>query len=271
MEARTLQISVLRLTTLATALAASLLLIAAASACQSQAEQPAYPVATASPTAIPAPTPSQSAPTPTAPTASAEPTGTQPHTGDAALALKPSLSPTEQATILGIASHIAPPPPSDLVALAKRFRPGQDARLADPPALGPEDVGRQEDFWLIDLSRQRVDEVTATLQLVTPHALWYTVGQSHAPRSQLESLAAVFEGLVFPQVAQATLGFVPQQTSGASGCAHHHAHHPTERRRWLLRFCRLLHARRVPPIATAARCSTSTPASSRRARPPSPA
>ena len=52
---------------------------------------------------------------------------------------------------------------------------------------------------------------------MTPHALWYTVGQLHAPRSQLESLAAVFEGLVFPQVAQATLGFVPQKTSGASG------------------------------------------------------
>ena len=49
MEARTLQISVLRLTTLATALAASLLLLAAASACQSQAEQPASPVATTLP------------------------------------------------------------------------------------------------------------------------------------------------------------------------------------------------------------------------------
>ena len=217
MEARTLQNSVLRLTTLATALATSLLLLAAASACQSQAEQPASPVATASPTAMPAPTPSQSAPAPEAPVTSSAPIETQPQTSDAALPLKPSLSPTEPASILGIASHIDPPPPSDLVALAKRFRPGQDARLADPPALGPADVGRQEDFWLIDLSRQRVDEVTATLQLVTPHALWYTVGQLHAPRSQLESLAAVFEGLVFPQVAQATLGFVPQQTSGASG------------------------------------------------------
>ena len=131
--------------------------------------------------------------------------------------LKPSLSPTQPASILARLSHIAPPPPSDLVALAKRFRPGQDARLADPPALGPADVGRQEDFWIIDLSRQRVDEVSATLQIVTPHALWYTVGQLNAPRSQLETLAAVFEGHVFPKVAQATLGYVPQQTSGASG------------------------------------------------------
>ena len=183
MEARILQFRVLWLTKLATALAASLLLLAAASACQTLAEQPASPVAIASPTAIPAPPPAQGAPAPEAslpPITSAASSGTQPHTGNAALALKPSLSPTEPASVLAVASHIAPPPPSDLVALAKRFRPGQDARLADPPALGPADVGHQEDFWIIDLSRQRVDEVSATLQIVTPHALWYTVGQLNA-------------------------------------------------------------------------------------------
>ncbi len=220
MEARTLQFRVPRLTTLATAIAASLLLLAAVSACQTIAEQPASPVAIASPAAIPAPTPAQGTPAPEAPLppiASAASTGPQPHSGDAALALKPSLSPTQPASILARLSHIAPPPPSDLVALAKRFRPSQDARLADPPTLGPADVGHQEDFWIIDLSRQRVDEVSATLQIVTPHALWYTVGQLNAPRSQLETLAAVFEGHVFPKVAQATLGYVPQQTSGASG------------------------------------------------------
>ncbi len=220
MEARTFQFRVPRLTALTTALGASLLLLAAISACQSQAEQSDSPAAIASPTAVPAPTPASGAPTPEAPSApftSAAPTETQAQTGDAALALKPSLSTTEPASILAGVAHIAPPPPSDLVALAKRFRPGQDARLAEPPALGPADIGHREDFWVIDLSRQRVDEVSATLQFVTPHALWYTVGQLSAPRSQLETLAAVFEGHVFPKVAQATLGYVPQQTSEVSG------------------------------------------------------
>ena len=220
MEARTFQFRVPRLTALTTALAASLLLLAAVSACQSQAEQSDSPVAIASPTAVPAPTPASGDPTPEAPIApfaSAAPTGTQAQTGDATLALKPSLSTTEPASILAGVSHIAPPPPSDLVALAKRFRPGQDARLAEPPALGPADIGHREDFWVIDLSRQRVDEVSATLRFVTPHALWYVVGQLNVPRSQLETLAAVFENRVFPRVAQATLGFVPQQTSEMSG------------------------------------------------------
>ena len=220
MEARAFQFRVPRLTALTTALAASLLLLAAISACQSQAQQSDPPVAIASPTAVPAPTPASGAPTPEAqiaPFASAAPTGTQAQSGDAALALKPSLSTTEPASILAGVSHIAPPPPSDLVALAKRFRPGQDARLAEPPALGPADIGHREDFWVIDLSRQRVDEVSATLQFVTPHALWYIVGQLNVPRSQLETLAAVFEDRVFPRVAQATLGFVPQQTSEVSG------------------------------------------------------
>ena len=220
MEARAFQFRVPRLTALTTALAASLLLLAAISACQSQAQQSDPPVAIASPTAVPAPTPASGAPTPEAPIApfaSAAPTGTQAQSGDAALALKPSLSTTEPASILAGVSHIAPPPPSDLVALAKRFRPGQDARLAEPPSLGPADIGHREDFWVIDLSRQRVDEVSATLQFVTPHALWYIVGQLNVPRSQLETLAAVFEDRVFPRVAQATLGFVPQQTSEMSG------------------------------------------------------
>ena len=220
MEARAFQFRVPRLTALTTALAASLILLAAISACQSQAEQSDPPVAIASPTAVPAPTPASGDPSPEAPIVpftSAAPTGTQAQMGDAALALKPSLSTTESASILAGVSHIAPPPPSDLVALAKRFRPGQDARLAEPLALGPADIGHREDFWVIDLSRQRVDEVSATLQFVTPHALWYIVGQLNVPRSQLETLAAVFEDRVFPRVAQATLGFVPQQTSEVSG------------------------------------------------------
>ncbi|MCY4623861.1 MAG: immune inhibitor A [Chloroflexi bacterium] len=205
MEGRTFNNGTLGRCVVASTLLTALLLLAALAACRSQPPQPA-PGAAPSPTAVPAPNPDRETPVPAeAP----------------ALALKPSLSPTAPAAgqppTLVAPAHFAPPPPSDLIALARRFRPGQDARLAVAPVLGPADVGRVEDFWVVDLARQRIEKVRATLRLVTPHALWYTAAGVNADSAQLEELAAQFEERVYPSVSQATLGRVPERSTEGFG------------------------------------------------------
>ena len=200
------------------ALAAAMLLAAAAS-CDPDDSQSRQAPLPAPPTAIPAPTPD----------------AVPPPSGDAPLergvtglsgsdggstpvpTTKPSLSPESPSSVAPFPVHIAPPPPSDLIALARRFRPGQEARLAEAPVLTAEDVGRTDEFWLIDLTRLRVESVSATLRLVTPHALWYTADANRGRLPQIEALASHFEERVYPVVAQATLGYVPEPSATGIG------------------------------------------------------
>lgn len=135
----------------------------------------------------------------------------------AAPALKPSLSPESLAAGSPMPAHIAPPPTSDLIGLARRFRPGQVSQLAEPPVYGASDVGSVEEFWVIDLVRLRVEKISATLRLVTPHALWFTAGDSVASQRRIETLAAHFEERVYPRVTQAVLGYVPERASRGLG------------------------------------------------------
>ena len=131
---------------------------------------------------------------------------------------KPSLSPPPNPfTGAPFPTEIPQPPASDLIALAQRFRPGQHAALAEPLVYGAKDVGSVEEFWLIDLRRQRVDKARATLQLVTPHALWYTAGDTLGPSDTLRPLAVHFEEHVYPTVTEAILGFVPEQSPQGAG------------------------------------------------------
>lgn len=149
-------------------------------------------------------------------TASPTPSAEPPVANDTPLAPKPSLSPaTPSGTQLPV--RIEPPPAADPIELARRFRPGEDPRLANAPALGIDDIGHTEDFWIVDLTRLRVEKVRATLQHVTPRALWYTVDGVNAPRSQLTALSERYEERVYPAVAQATLGYVPERSSEGPG------------------------------------------------------
>lgn len=204
-----------RLNAAARAFAAALLLLAAGAACEDEAARVLSPGAVAAPTVTPIP-PSR-APAldpPSAALAEAVPAATPTPAGEASVTPKPSLSPTAPPSPFQLPAGIAPPPSSDLVALARRFRPGQDARLAHTQPRTADDIGRQETFSVIDLVRLRVQEVRATLQLVTPHALWYTAAGSNVLGEQLKSLAAVYEERVFPAVAEATLGYVPGESDG---------------------------------------------------------
>ncbi len=200
------------------ALMASLLLLVTLAACRSEPPQQT-PDAVPSPTAVPVPTPDGEPPAPSQvppPPVDADAAPAPAATGEA-LALKPSLMPTAPAESQPPPAHIAPPPPSDLIALARRFRPDQFAQIAKAPILGPEDVGHVEAFWVVDLTRQRVEKVKATLQLVTPHALWYAVDGVLGGRAQLEELANHFEERVYPSVSQATLGYVPDRAHEGLG------------------------------------------------------
>ncbi len=195
---------------------AAAFLAAIASACESEPDQTQSPAAIASPTAIPVPTaaPPQPAaanpaPTPAPPAPAATPAPAEP-------LQRPSLSPAEMNAGTAFPARIHPPPPADLVALAKRFRPGEDARLAVAPVLTADDVGRTEPFWIVDLIRLRVDPVPATLQFVTPNALWYVADGVDPQRGRLQQLAQLYEGHVFPTVARATLGFVPGEAGAPS-------------------------------------------------------
>ena len=112
---------------------------------------------------------------------------------------------------------IPTPPDRDLVALARRFRPGETAGLAQPPVLEAADVGRVDRFWLVDLAGPSIGQVNATLRLVTPHAAWYIGEDVSVSTSDLEAAAAVFEDQVYPQVTEAVLGFVPQPSASGPG------------------------------------------------------
>jgi immune inhibitor A len=108
-------------------------------------------------------------------------------------------------------------PARDLVSLAQRFRPGVQAGLATFPVIGGSDVGKVERFWLVDLAGPRIDQVNATLRLVTPHAAWYVGEHDAFTMADLEAAAAVFEDMVYPQVTQAMLGYVPEPATSGPG------------------------------------------------------
>ncbi len=217
MQGRTFIIGTTGRSVLAVALTSALLFLVALAACRSEPPRET-PGAVPSPTAVPAPTPDREPPAPSgAPSPSTAPGAPAPAGNADALALKPSLMATAPAEDVPPAARIAPPPPSDLIALARRFRPGQDARLAAAPVLGHLDVGRVEDFWVVDLTRQRIATVQATLRLVTPHAFWYTADGVSTTEAQLEELASHFEDRVYPSVSQAALGYVPQRMSEGLG------------------------------------------------------
>ncbi len=109
------------------------------------------------------------------------------------------------------------PPARDLVTLAKRFRTGQDIGLAQFPVVTASDIGSVERFWLVDLAGPRIGQLNATLRLVTPHAAWYVGDGDSVLQTDLAAAAAVFEDVVFPQVTQAMLGFVPPPSATGPG------------------------------------------------------
>ncbi|MCH8940528.1 MAG: immune inhibitor A [Chloroflexi bacterium] len=125
--------------------------------------------------------------------------------------------PTATPVPVVVGPFIPIPPERDLVALARRFRPGTDAGLAQFPVVTATDVGNVERFWLVDLAAPRVGQLNATLRLVTPHAAWYVGEGDSVVQSDLEAAAAVFEDVVYPQVTQAMLGFVPPPSDTGPG------------------------------------------------------
>lgn len=126
------------------------------------------------------------------------------------------LHPATRVPVLA-APFMPTPPARDLVALAKRFRPGTDAGLAQFPAIDASDIGSGELFWLVDLAGPRIGQLNATLRLVTPHAAWYVGEGDSVVQSDLKAAAAVFEDVVYPQVTRAILGFVPSPSDTGPG------------------------------------------------------
>ncbi len=129
------------------------------------------------------------------------------------------------ATVLALATPPVPtqfgiipiPPARDLVALARRFKPGVDAGLATFPVVSASDVGSSERFWLLDLAGPKLGQLNATLRFVTPHAAWYVGESDSVAQADLEAAAAIFEDVVYPQVTMAVLGYVPEPSDIGPG------------------------------------------------------
>jgi len=173
-------------------------------------DQPFSPIIDPPPTAIPGATA-----TPTPFSARAAPTSD-------ATSLVATLLPTQDAPkaapVPTVAAPFIPIPPArDLVALARRFKPGVDAGLATFPVVSASDVGSSERFWLLDLAGPKLGQLNATLRFVTPHAAWYVGESDSVAQADLEAAAAIFENVVYPQVTMAVLGYVPEPSDIGPG------------------------------------------------------
>lgn len=92
-------------------------------------------------------------------------------------------------------------PERDLYDLAKRARAKNDGdipRLASPQPPGQ--VGRRDVFYINDQAARKYFTVTATLQLITPHAYFYVEDGATVSQERLKQVGDAFESKIYPTV-----------------------------------------------------------------------
>ena len=100
------------------------------------------------------------------------------------------------------------PPDRDLLRLAQRLGRTGDALVisTDNPQVGDE-----ESFWVTDLSARRTRQITARLELLTAHALWYVDSQVQVDTQGMAVAAQAYEQQIYPKLIEAfgELGLPP--------------------------------------------------------------
>ena len=194
------------------------------------------PPPTNSPTATAAPTPTPTPPA-TAPPATVGP-------GPAATPTPiPTRSPTRLSTpvVDSTAASNTPTPfpavapsPTPVSVAEERFPEAPDRDLYElarslvlkteetiSRTVNPDPVsyaeGRQDPFWMIDITEARVYKTQATLRLVSPHAYWYVEVGLDISRSDLEEASEIFEQEIYPRV---TAAFGTEWTPGVDNDPH---------------------------------------------------
>jgi len=108
-------------------------------------------------------------------------------------------------------------PPRDLVDLAGRLLLGGQVPSATVRPASTLAVGHQERFWVSDPDLNQIRQVTATLQVVTPHLYMYVENGAFVDREALEQAAQAFEDKIYPTCRRV---FGPEWSPGVDGDPH---------------------------------------------------
>ncbi len=104
-----------------------------------------------------------------------------------------------------VATSFVPAPDRDLYGLAvglKRAREEDLRRVVNPDPVSYAQ-GREDTFWLVDLSGLTVYQSRFVLRLVSPHAYWYVEENQTIRQKDIERAAAGYEEQVHPRVTAA--------------------------------------------------------------------
>jgi immune inhibitor A len=86
-----------------------------------------------------------------------------------------------------------------LTAQLNREAPGDIARVVNESPVSYHQ-GREDTFWILDLSSLEYSSRSFDLRLVTPHAYWYVGQEQDVDQRKLEKAAAEFEENIYPKV-----------------------------------------------------------------------
>ena len=93
------------------------------------------------------------------------------------------------------------PPDRDLAELARRLRLKSTEPISSIVGAGLDaKVGKEESFWVMDMTAPRALQVSAVLRLMTPHANWYVQSGAGVSEQSLKSAARAFEEQIYPRV-----------------------------------------------------------------------
>ena len=117
------------------------------------------------------------------------------------LASATARSPQGQITKKGIPT----PPDRDLENTIKRLRRGDVE--SEPITVGlvaeiPQ-PGEAHEFWLVDVAQPRIYRTTATVRLITEHAIWYVESNLAFDPKALDHASEIFESTIYPRVTGA--------------------------------------------------------------------
>lgn len=97
------------------------------------------------------------------------------------------------------------PPERDLAELAMRLRPGTATPSTRASGDAPADYreGDAQSFFVTDLVEGSVHSVTATLAVISEHALWYVDDTLDIDAEDLKAAAEAYEDNIYPVMAEA--------------------------------------------------------------------
>ena len=64
-------------------------------------------------------------------------------------------------------------------------------------------VGESEEFWLVDVGKPNVYRATATVRVITAHAIWYVESNLDFDSEALAAASKIFENTIYPRVTEA--------------------------------------------------------------------